>query len=253
MRLFLLGAAVLIIGTALAQNGGYVEMKMTSTQGVNGTVKIYYSQLGSRTETDMKIPQMPGGGMKTVYLFKNDQPNTIILLNDKNKTYTEIKTNEDAAEGNIEDKNEYTIKKLGEETINGYKCAHALITSGEESYEVWNTKDISDYYKYSDIYNKNPELGSSKREKALREAGCEGFPIKTVHKGDKETGTIIIEMVKMEKKDFGTLMFEVPVGYTKSQSMSPGLPFNMEDMQKMSPEERQKFMEEMEKKYKGGN
>lgn len=232
-----------------SQNGTHVEYKMSSTKGMNGTMKMNYSEYGSATEFNMVVPQMPGGGMVIKSLMQKSNPDIIYTINEQNKTYTE-RIKGEAKE--TEDNRTYEVKKLGEEKVNGYKCVHALVTEGKETHEVWNTKDIADYDKYAEAMASNKKMASSKREKALKDAGCEGMPVKFIHKGNEREGDVTTELVKLEKKSFSKSDFELPAGYTKSEGGSatgaPGVKSQSEIMN-MSPEERAKYIEEMKKKY----
>ncbi|MGZ3883422.1 MAG: DUF4412 domain-containing protein [Bacteroidia bacterium] len=236
-----------------AQNGAAIDYKISSTKGASGTMKINFSEFGHSSEFNMVVPQMPGGGITMKSLSMKSTPDVIYTINDKNKTYTEAKK----AETQAQDTKTYSVKKVGEETVNGYKCIHAVITEGNETEDVWNTKDIKEYNKYAEAYNTNKRLGSEKREKALKEAGCDGFPVKVVHKGNEREGDMTMELVKMEKKNFSSTDFQLPTGYTKSDSSKPaggapnGAPQmkSQEELMKMTPEERAKYVEELKKKY----
>ncbi|MBA3664263.1 MAG: DUF4412 domain-containing protein [Bacteroidetes bacterium] len=241
-------AAIAICFAAItgAQNGAHMEYKITSSNGTSGTVKMNYSEYGSLMDFNMVIPQMPGGGMQMKHLTQKSNPDVVYSLNDKDKTYSEQKTKEAASD----DSKTYTVKKLGEEKVNGYKCVHAMVTEGKESHEVWNTKDIAEYEKYSESFRSNKKLGSQKREQALKDAGCDGMPVKTVHKGNEREGDMTMELVKYEKKNFSKGDFEIPVGFTKGgSSASPAGMKSAEDIRNMTPEERTKYIEEMKKKY----
>jgi hypothetical protein len=247
--------AVLILalfaGTMIAQNGAYVEFKMTSSKGANGTMKGNYSDFGSTSEISMVIPQMPGGGFSSKAMTQKSNPDVIYVVNDKDKTYSERKRSDMNAR---DDAREYEVKKLGEETVNGYKCVHALVTEGKESHEVWNSKSIPDYEKYAESMKSNERMGNAKREKALRDAGCDGFPVKFVHKGNEREGDMTVELVKIEKKNFSKSDFEVPAGYAKSESPAMQGNPNMgmksqQELMNMTPQERAKYVEEMKKKY----
>jgi hypothetical protein len=242
--------AVCFAAAVNAQNGAYIEYKISSSKGAKGTVKLKFSEFGSASEFNMAIPQMPGGGMVNKSLSKKSNPDVVYSIDDKNKTYTERKK---AAGGNDDSKN-YAVTKIGNETVNGYKCVHAMISDGTESYEVWNTKDIPDYNKYSEMYNSNKRLGSAKRDQALKDKGCDGLPVKTIHKGNDREGDMTMELVKVEKKNFTKADFEIPAGYTKSGSgsVSPAGGFQMKTQQEimnMTQEERAKYIEEMKKQY----
>jgi hypothetical protein len=141
--------------------------------------------------------------------------------------------------------------------VAGYKCVHSTITDekGKMS-EMWTTKDISDFNKYSEAFH-DKKYGSGKRDQALKDAGCEGFPVKMMHKGNEREGDVTMELIKMEKKSFSKSDFEIPTGYTKSGGSPTGAPAipgmkSQDEIMKMTPEERAKYIEEMKKMYGKG-
>ncbi|MCE3230030.1 MAG: hypothetical protein K0S32_4581 [Bacteroidetes bacterium] len=242
--------AVFSAGILMGQNGAYVEYKVASSKGPNGTVKIKYSEFGSSSEFHMIVPEM-GGGFTSKNLIKKTTPDVVYTINDKLKSYSETKINETTSD----DPKTYVVKKIGEEKVNGYKCVHAMVTEGNETHEVWNTKDIKDFDKYSEAFRHNKKVGSLKREQALKAAGCDGLPVKTIHKGNEKEGDLTMELVKLEKTTFSTSDFELPAGYSKGASSAggtktgaPGVK-SQEEIMKMSPEERAKYIEELKKQY----
>lgn len=229
----------------LAQNGAFIQFKMTSNKGASGNVNVNYSEFGSISETNLSMPQMPGKTMRTKFLVQKDKPGIIFTIHDDSKTYSEMTPQ------SRNDTKTYTVKKLGEETVNGYKCIHASISDGIETEEVWNTKDIPDYAKYEEVMKSDAKMSSARREQALRDAGCGGFPVKMYHKGDRE-GDMTVELVKLEKRTFPKSDFEIPAGYTKSGSTTSTGNSDVKSQQEimnMTPEERAKYVEEMKKKY----
>lgn len=249
MKLKFTLVAIAFSVAAFAQNGAYMEFKISSSKGANGSMKMKYSEFGSSSEFSMIIPQMPGGGMTIKGLVQKSNPDVLISINDKTKTYSESKINQEAKE----DTKTYTVKKLGEEKVNGYKCVHAMVTEGTETHEVWNTKDISDFSKYTEAFATNKKMGSQKREQAMKDAGCDGFPVKTVHKGNEREGEVSMELVKVEKKSYSKSDFEIPEGYTKSEggtnaAGNSGMK-SQQELMNMTPEERAKYLEELKKKY----
>lgn len=232
-----------------AQNGAYIEYKISSNKGANGSMKINYSEYGNSSEFSMQIPQMPDGGYVSKSLSNKEKPDMIFMINDKNKTYTESKK----SDSQNDDKKTYTVKKIGEETVNGYKCVHALVTEGTETHDVWNTKDVKEFNSYREAYNSNKKMGSEKRDQALKDAGCDGFMVKAVHKGNEREGEVTMELVKLTKKNFSKSDFELPAGYSKAGSgatAAPGQPKTQQEIMNMTPEERNKYIEEMKAKYK---
>lgn len=241
---------------AIAQSGAYFEYKVTSAKGMSGTSEMKHSEYGSISTVNMSSPKMPGGGMSMTTLAKKDNPDVFYILNDKAKTYSEMKRSASTG-GTHEDNTNYTVKKVGNETINSYKCVHAIVTSDKGTTEdIWTTKDIPDYGKYSEALSNNKQMSSSKHQKALKDAGCEGFPVKMVRKG-KDGEDMTMELLKMEKKSYSKSDFEIPSGYTKSggAGVSPtGLPGvkSQDEIMKMTPDERAKYIEEMKKQYGKG-
>ncbi len=250
MKKTILSLIALVFSATLgAQNGAHIEFKMTSSKGATGTIKADHSEFGSISEMNMVVPQMPGGGMANKTLMQKSNPDVAYVLNEKDKTYSERKKNQGTPK---EDTRKYDVKKLGEETMNGYKCVHALVTEGKETHEVWNTKAIADYDKYAKAMESNERMSSSKREKALKDAGCEGFPVKLIHKGNEREGDMTMELVKFEKKNFSKSDFDIPSGYTKTETPTGGPAAGMKSQQEimnMTPEERAKYVEEMKKQY----
>lgn len=240
MKKFLLIVALTATHILFAQEGAYMEMKISSSLGAAGNIKTYLSSSGQRSEFEMNIPQMPGGGIHFNSIIRKDKPNTIVQLNDANKTYTETEVTDQP-----KDKNTYTVKKMGVETVSGYKCIRSLITSNNgENTDMWTSKDILYYEQYNKMNRNNPKIGSSSREKAMKNAGAEGFPVKMIVK--TKEGDFTMELTKAEKKDFASSMFEIPAGYTKS-GLNPTI--TPADIQNMTPEERMKYIEEMKKMY----
>ncbi len=249
-------------GSVNSQNGACLDYRITSSKGINGTIKLSYSEFGSIMEFNMMLPQMPDRGIITKNLSQKNEPEVMYTINDRSKTYTETTKKASAKE----DTKTYVVKKIGEEQVNGYKCIHALVTEGTETTEVWNTKDVAEYSKYAEGFYPNKKMGAQKRDEALKAAGCDGLPVKTIHKGNDKEGEMTLELVKIEKKTYNKLDFEIPEGYTKDE---PGASKNgeekmgmaedqktggaqmktQEEIKNMTPAERNKYIEEMKKKY----
>jgi hypothetical protein len=248
MKTLLSFLSLLLCSSVLpAQNGASIEYKISSSRGANGTMKVNFSEFGSVSEFNMAAAQMPGA-MSVKSLHKRSNPDVSYTINDKNKTYSENPYKENQA---AEDTKKYTVKKLGEETVNGYKCVHAIVTEDSETHEVWNTKDIAAYASYMETFKSNKQISSQKREAALKAAGCDGLMVKAIHKGNEREGDVTIQLVNLEKKNFSQSDFEIPAGYTKQSSAANTISGikSQEEIMKMSPEERQRYMEELKKAY----
>ena len=88
-------------------------------------MSVAVAKAGTRCEMNM---QMGGMGMKMVMLQKTDTPNTLYRINDANKTYTEMDLAKmRAMAGQQPASKKYTVEKLGQETLLGYKTQHVLV------------------------------------------------------------------------------------------------------------------------------
>jgi hypothetical protein len=220
---------------AKSQNSYYMEFKMevgSGKEGIKNISKTWHNANASRIEMDMNIPGM--GVKKNVMLMNKNNPGVIITLDDAKKSYTEIKSPNDTS--NYE---KYTIEILGKEKVGIYNCTHAKIKSKDQVFEVWTTKEIDAYKELQkSAFLKNQTKGMNN---AFLSGELEGMMVKMKDASPKEA--MSMELMKFEKGNFPQSMFEIPAGYTKGMSFDPS------KMQNMSPEERQKMMEELMKQY----
>jgi len=238
--------AVVLTISAYA-NGFYVEMKMTiSGQTSTGTMAMYSQNENSRTELNMSLGVM--GNMSITMLMLKSSPDVVYLVNDKSKTYSESKTKSDFSDG---PETNYEVTVIGKEKVNGYNTTHVKVKekdSGHEQ-EMWTTTDIEDYLGYAQI--KSKYTGKSNLYKVMKAKGVEGFPvrIKTSEKGAE----VQIDLVKAEKRDNPTSLFSI-AGYTKTESPDLNIGGDqlkqmLKSLQDMTPEEKEKYIEEMKKMY----
>jgi hypothetical protein len=265
---------------AYAQFEGVLEMKMT-TAGKDGefsgggTMNVAVAKAGTRCDMNMKMGEM---GMKMVMLQKTDTPNTLYHIDDANKTYSEIdlsKMREMASQQSVSKK--YTVEKLGQETILGYKTQHVLVKEvnpdGKGSTtEMWTAKDLLDYATFSKMQARQGKGGDEEALlKALKGAGADGVPLKSI--ATTADGTkVTMEVVKADKKSLPASTFEIPADYSKSEGGIMGMMGGMsgpkadeatksmdeakkrmdEAMKNMSPEQRE-MIEKMMKQRKAPN
>jgi hypothetical protein len=254
--------------TGFAQFEGVMEMKVTMTgneggkQG-NGTLKLAVSRAGARNEMNMQMEQMT---MKMVMLFKNDSPDTMYRINDADKTYSVVdlaKLRQMAGPGRADEK--FTVKKLGEEEILGYKTQHVLVTGRNNTTELWTAKDLFDYGTFSKLQARAGRAGNAEAmNKALKDAHAEGMPLRSIATAP-DGGKVTMEVVKAEKQSLPASTFEIPPGYTKSAGGMMDMMGGMSGLQadeakkkmdealkNMSPEQRE-MIEKMMKQRQGGN
>jgi hypothetical protein len=274
-------ALLLAAGPAFAQFEGVLEMKMTAAGkdrefGGGGTMNVAVAKAGTRSEVNMQMGEM---SMKMVMLQKNATPDVLYQINDANKSYTEIdlaKVREMA--GQRADTRKYTVEKLGQETILGYKVQHVVVkeTTAEGdagmTTELWTAKDLLDYATFSKLQaQRGKAAGQEALVKALKDAGADGLPLKSIATTGDGT-KVTMEVVKADKKSVPASTFEIPAGYTKSEGgimdMMSGMSGPQSDeakrqmndaqqkmqeaMKNMTPEQRQ-MIEKMMKQRKAGN
>jgi hypothetical protein len=258
---------------AFAQFEGVLEMKMTFVAkggqgGGSGTMNVAVAKAGTRSEINMKFGLTD---MKMVVLQKSDTPGMLYRLNDNDKTYTEVdlaKMREMA--GQQQKSPEYTVEKLGQETLLGYKTQHVLVKEKNDAatngmnLEMWIAKDLLDYATFSKLQARpDRAVRDEALLKALKAAEADGMPIKAITTGSDGSKTTI-EVVKSEKKSLPAATFEIPAGYTKSARgmmgmMGGGSSAQTDEARKkmdealknMTPEQRQTF-EKMMKERKAG-
>jgi hypothetical protein len=218
---------------AFAQFEGLLEMKMT-TDGkdgeFSGTGKMTaaVAKAGARCEMNMQMGAM---GLKMVVLQKTDKPNLLYHLDDANKTYQEIDLTEmqKMAGQQQPDGRKYTVEKLGQETILGYKTQHVLVKQQNPgnrpgmTTEMWTAKDLLDYATFSRWQARQGKGGGEEAmAKALKDAGADGLPLKSIATTPEGT-KVTMEVVKVDKKSLPASTFEIPAGYTKSEGGMMGM------------------------------
>lgn len=228
--------------SAFAGQGGYLEYKMAMNNTEVGHVKTYYQDGNTRSEVSMVLPGMPGGGNTAIVsLYKKDMPNTVYMLNTKEKTYTETTVNKTDANKEVGD---YEITVVGTETVNGYKSTHVKVTfkKSKHSMDMWTSKDITNYKYYDGV--KSQYVADDNFASALKAKGAEGVPVRIAVTEAK--GQIQMDLVKVDLQDVPASMFSLD-GYTKSTQ--PSYQELMKNMQNMTPEERKAAIEKLKQQY----
>jgi hypothetical protein len=279
----LLSTLLLSSSVAFAEFEGTLDMKITMTEKDgsdhgSGAMKVCLGKPGFRTQMKM---QMAGMGMDMVMLGKTDNPGILYKINDANKTYSEIdlaKLQAMVPQSQTEQK--VTVKKLGQEELLGYKTEHVLVTTGSDdsprgksTMELWTAKELGDFSTFEKFQSSHGPggTGGQAMSKALKDAGAEGMPLKSVTVRP-DGGKAIMEVVRVDNRSLPAATFEIPDGYTKSSGgmmdMMGGMSGPQADemkakmdaarqkmneaMKNMSPEQRQ-MMEQMMKQHGAGN
>jgi hypothetical protein len=227
-----------------AFGGYYVEFKLKAGGAVNGNFKIWYQNENTRSEIKMSQMEMLGMG-NISSLTLQSAPGKIFLLNDSKKTYTESSSkNDNEQPGNEKD---YEISVLETSKVNGYLAKHITLKEKENGQVIhfWLSEEVKGFGEMKKA--KAKYLADEKMYKALKSKGVDGFPVKMkmAHQGME----VEMDLEKAEEMDVPNEKFSLQ-GYTKEEGM-PGMPpgLDFEKIKDMSPAERQKFLEEMMKKY----
>ena len=250
-------AAALILTVLFANaysQGFYLEFNISSSgkeANMSGTMKSYYQNENSRSEFSMTVPQLGSNEITMVSLLLKDSPGKVFMVDDKNKSYSEIDTgnDDDWKDAPVSD---YDVTVVGTEKVNGYNATHVRIQrkGSKTPQEYWVSKDVVGYADMMKM--KTKYTGKDNMMKAMEEKGASGFPvrIKTTEQGN----AIQIDLVKAEKRNNAAMLFSLD-GYSKSTTgtiIPAGIDVQqmMKDVQQMTPEERERWMKEMQKQYK---
>ncbi len=204
------------------QKGVAMTMKMTSSNNINATIVIYYDTPGTRVEMNATTPS--GFSFSNVSIVKANQPDTVYQPDDKTKTYTLV----DVSNAETDKDNEpATATLIGNDSVNGYKCLHVKVVQGAKNWEIWTTKSITEFFKYSAVINKQRYIGNHGVQDALKSVNAEGFPVRTILT-DKD-GTHTTDLVSVENKILDPTLFTIPADYKKTDHPAgfPGMPQGM--------------------------
>jgi len=234
--------AILFCCAGFAQ-GFYFEMKMSSNSQPMGTMKVYAQDGNSRSEVNVTTPMGP---MDMVTLSLKSNPTSIYMVDDKKKTYseTDVSKSDQWKDASTED---YDITVLGKEKVNGYNSTHVKIKRKDSKLEqdMWVSTEVVDYGTF--MKAKTKFTGRENLYKALEAKGATGFPVKIVTSA--QGNEIEIDFVKAEKRNNPSSLFSLE-GYTKGSGGTGGSMQDMiQKMKDMTPEERQKAIDQMKQQY----
>lgn len=246
-RALLFAVAFFTASAARANFEGVLHMNLASPQAA-GEIKFFISKSGYRQELSMSAPQ---GSLNLTTLMTPERPGVVVMINDEMKKYTEIDTRALKKAGASSEK--FKVKQLGEMTVAGYRCKNVLITGDKTGeMELCVSKELMDYDTYAMLRagDAGDPTGES-FQRALKDAGADGFPIRSVHRGNPD-GPITMELVMVEKKPVSPKLFKIPSGYAKSEGMmemlfpAEAMEHLEKEMENMSPEQRE-MIEQMMK------
>ncbi len=243
IRLSLVLMLAFIATSTFAKEGIYIEFKMTGSK-FSGTSKTYSMDGNTRSEMTMTSPAMPAP-FTTTSLVLHSTPDVVYSISEKDKTYSELATGTGKSQHKA-DESDYEVTVIGKEKVNNYDAIHVKVRykSSKQETEMWLSKEVIGWANFTEI--KNQYLAGSKFFDALKAKGAEGFVVRILVNSAGEN--MQMDLVKAEKKDMKESLFSLD-GYTKTaRAAGPG-GMDMEAFKKMSPEERQKYIKELQEKY----
>lgn len=269
IRRFLAAAALALIASAAsAQFEGEATFKITTRREkgapLEGTARMFSSKTGFRMEWEMATGSSRQGGpqqIKMVMLAKLPNPEKVYLVNDANRTYSVWDTKKAREDAKTTPKETYTVEKLGMDRVAGYPCQNVRVTSSKGSvFDLCVTKEFGASSDWLAAMNRNDSDAGSWL-KSLRDAGIEGSPVRwsVRNKGSAEP-TMVMELVRADKKALSAALFDVPAGYKETgmavggltpeqeKAMADARAQMQEALKDMTPEQRKQY-EEMMKRY----
>lgn len=215
-------AAIRSFMTSKGGSGIFYQTRITmEKKGKNASVTkdttLAYMTNGGEGRSEMRIP-IPGVKTnKMVIIGRADKPAYSISLDDDAKTYSlnVIDTSLIYHTGNDQ------ATRIGEETIAGYHCIHARVTSSTGSgmfkststYDVWTSTDVPGYEIYRRVLtqrNASPGMLG-----ALERAGCAGFLVKMTSGGKDYSMTM--ELIRAQEKSLPASLFAIPSNYKEEE------------------------------------
>jgi hypothetical protein len=210
--LMLLFAAQGVPASAASKFTGIMAMALTMP---NGSAKVTYSfgKTAQRMDMTMQMDKIPDQ-LKTTVITKASQPDQAYIINHQAKNYSFVNLKTAAENAMLLDfDSNYTLARLGKQTIKGYSCEHIMLTSSTEKLELWVTRDLGDFSTFRILQSQNPRLSNTELAKKLSTEGIEGFPVKIVQYNDN--GKYMMELVQIWPKTVPASQFSVPAGYQK--------------------------------------
>lgn len=269
IRRFLAAAALALVASAAsAQFEGEATFKITTRREkgapLEGTARMFSSKTGFRMEWEMATGSSRRGGpqqIKMVMLAKLPNPEKVYLVNDANRTYSVWDTKKAREDAKTTPKETYTVEKLGMDRVAGYPCQNVRVTSSKGSvFDLCVTKEFGASSDWLAAMNRNDSDAGSWL-KSLRDAGIEGSPVRwSVRSKGSAEPTMVMELVRADKKALSAALFEVPAGYKETgmavggltpeqeKAMADARAQMQEALKDMTPEQRKQY-EEMMKRY----
>lgn len=207
------------------------------TWGVTSDWKIRGKDSVSRDTTSVSFTQSHNSctelsilGVKVRILGHAATPFYSLWIYPQTKNYS-LKIRDTAATS-TRDRQTYQATKIGAETVNGYNCIHARLTTigsrgkvSSVTQDIWTTTDIPGYTSIRQMMaldNFTPGI-----LRALEQAGCNGVFVKMTMQSSIISSSMIL--IRASAANLPASLFELPSGYTPATTggFFGGVPVNL--------------------------
>lgn len=253
MKKLLASLSCVFLITAINAQGLYIEMKI-STIGekeiATGLMKTYSQDGNTRTEMNMNLPAANAGLGNMTMLTLKSNVNTVYMLNEKDKTYSEFTSTSEPEDLKDYPQSDYEVTLLGIDKTNNYTCKHVRVKrkGSNHEMEMWTTTEIDGYADFAMV--KTKYTGKANMYKAMEAKGVVGFPvrIKSIDHGHE----VRIDLIKAEKRNNPAALFSLS-GFTKQEGAGmPGgaeMQEMMKQLQNMTPSEREAWIKRLQEQH----
>ena len=223
--------------SAASKFTGAMDMALTMPNGT-ATISYLFGERAQRMTMVMQMNKIPDP-LKTTVITRAAEPDVAYIINHQAKNYSTVNLRTAAENAMLLDfDSNYTLTRVGKETIKGYNCEHILLTSSTEKLELWVTRDLGNFSTFRILQAQNPRLSNTKLSKTMSDAGVEGFPVKIVQHNDN--GLYSMELTNISEKAVPPSLFAVPAGYQKIVN-------NQKPLDRQQKEHLKSLMEKMKK------
>lgn len=146
-----------------------------------------------------------------------DLPGYSVLLYPQSRTY--LLNVVDTAAINSGGKETYRVTRVGNETLQGYRCAHVKLTISygkgvDVTEDLWVSMDVPGYAAFKKMATM--QQLTPKMMAALDQAGCPGMFVKMQMQSTAFSMSMLL--VSADRKSFPGSLFQIPSGYTRANN-----------------------------------
>ena len=188
------------------------ELEMTTRAGTDalGKTSIAVSRTGAMVlVSTLRTPQMKAPTTVKMLTRANDSVSYQIDDAGRRTMALDLKAMQKAMQPKPQ---HFTAKRLHDEKLLGYPCAHVQVTSTDGSViELWTHAGLAELKSVTEQMGgaADPDLN-----RALAAVHAAGLPLKVVVHGKSGAADLVIEITRIEQKTMPASLFELPPGYT---------------------------------------